>query len=191
MAKKPVQVTEAEWEKDKEGVQRIETPIPGFPDAEPFVTYVKVETLDDLTEKAAKDTETVPLLVPVEKEKEVVVIGEDGEPEKNDDGSDKLTTEKYWDFEPREIDLGAASLKKLVTALAPFAEKSRARSIPVPGRPAVAASSAPSSARAKWLAEVREWAVSVGHKVSDRGRIAQEIRDAYVKANPDKPEPTS
>ncbi|WP_442759702.1 Lsr2 family DNA-binding protein [Streptomyces canus] len=78
-----------------------------------------------------------------------------------------------------------------MTALKPFTEKSRERVVSSAARPAAASSSGTSSARANWLAEVREWALSVGHKVSDRGRIAQEIRDAYVKANPEKPEPTA
>jgi hypothetical protein len=179
MAKKPVVVTEAEWEKDKENVQRIETPIPGFADAEPVITYVQVQYLDDVTEKPADGIETVPLLVPVEKEKEEVVIGEDGEPEKNEDGSDKLQAVKYWDFEPREIDLGSASLKKLVTALKPFYEKSRPRVVSV-SRPA-SASKAPGSAGHD-LAAIREWAKKAGHEVADKGRIPNKVIDAYYNA---------
>ena len=33
------------------------------------------------------------------------------------------------------------------------------------------------------LNAIREWARSNGHNVSDRGRISQEIRDAYAAAN--------
>ena len=179
MAKKPVVVTEAEWEKDKENVQRIETPIPGFADAEPVITYVQVQYLDDVTEKPAEGIETVPLLVPVEKEKEEVVIGEDGEPEKNEDGSDKLHVVKYIDFEAREIDLSGPSLKKLMTALKPFYEKSRPRVVSV-SRPAAAAK-APASSGHDTQA-IREWARTAGHEVNPKGRIPEKIITAYYNA---------
>lgn len=182
MAKKPVVVTEAEWEKDKENVQRIETMIPGFPDADPVITYVQVQYLDDVTEKPSADgsIETVPLLVPVEKEREVVELDDEGSPKTNEDGSDKLTTEKYWDFETREIDLGAASLKKLVTALKPFAEKSRERvvvSTPVRrmGEKAPASSGHDTQA-------IREWAKNAGHDVNPKGRVPEKIITAYYNA---------
>lgn len=178
MAQKPLVVTEAEWEKDKENVQRIETPLPGFPDAEPLVTYVKVEFVDDLTGKPADDVECIHLLVPVEEEREVVALDDEGNPKKNADGSDELTTETYWDVEPREIDLSAASLKKLVTALKPFAEKSRPRVV-VASRPAAAKSS---SGTGHDLTAIREWARTAGHTVADKGRIPGNIIDAYYNA---------
>jgi hypothetical protein len=54
-----------------------------------------------------------------------------------------------------------------------------------PGRRARAAASAPrSSTRApkEDLAPVREWARANGYRVSDRGRIPGEVRDAYAAA---------
>lgn len=198
MAKKPVTVTEDDYKADPDNVQRIETPIPGFADAEPLVTYVKVEYVDDISGKPAEDVETVQLLVPVEVDREAVETGDDGEPLKNADGSDKLTVVKEWDYEPREIDLSPANLKKLVTALKPYAEKSRPRVVRAQARTSTGtASSAPSSARSKWLDRVRTWAnekapaaVLKGRTVADRGRVAEDIRQAYVDANPQDPEPT-
>lgn len=181
MAKKPVQVTEEDFKKDPTNVQKIETVIPGFADAEPLITYIKVEYFDDLTEKAATEgIESTPLLVPVEKEREEVVIGKDGEPEKNEDGSDKLQAVKYWDFESRELDLSGPSLKKLATALKPFYEKSRTRVIHVGGPKRSETSSSGGSLHD--LNAIREWARAAGHEVADKGRIAQKIITAYYKA---------
>ncbi|MGR4847902.1 hypothetical protein [Streptomyces sp. LARHCF252] len=196
MAKTPVVVTEEDYKADPDNVQKIETRIPGFPDAEPLLTYVKVQHVDDLTAKPAEGIETVPLLVPVEKEREEVVLGEDGEPEKNDDGSEKLHVVKYWDFEPRELDLSAPSLKKLVTALKPFAEKSRERVVALPSARPVAAAAGANPARTEWLRKVRDWALNTapagqlgGWEPKEKGRIPDHVQAAYVKSTGDaKPE---
>ena len=175
MAKKPVPVTEEDYKKDPENVQRIETRIPGFPDAEPLVTYIRVETLDDVTGKPSDKVETVPLLVPVLKTREEVTT--------NEDGPDEVKTVEYWDFEPRELDLSDASIKKLATALKPYSEKSRERSVQV--RPAAAKSS---GGPLHDLAAIRDWAKKAGHEVADKGRIPGKIIDAYYKAT-GKPRP--
>jgi hypothetical protein len=196
MAKTAVQVTEEDYKKNPEGVQKIETRIPGVP--EPLVTYVEVQFVDDLLGKPVEGTQTVNLMVPVEAEREEVVIGEDGEPEKNDDGSDKLHVVTYLDYEPREIDLGPASLKKLMTALKPFAEKSRERVVQVPASRPTAASSAGGTnpALREWGRRVRTWlqneapaSVLGGEEVPPKGQIKARWQEAYVKANPQDPKP--
>ncbi|MFE4579192.1 Lsr2 family DNA-binding protein [Streptomyces chartreusis] len=182
MAKMPVQVPEEDYKKDPGKVQRIETPIPGFPDAEPVVTYIRVQYVDDLTGIPADDVETVHLLVPVEEDREEVVRGEDGEPEKNDDGSDKLKVSRYLAYEPRELDLSQASLQKLMEALEPFAEKSRPRS----ERDNTRATTTRTAAHD--LSAIRSWAQNAGHEVAVKGRVSSRIIDAYYKAT-GKPRP--
>ncbi|MET7741992.1 histone-like nucleoid-structuring protein Lsr2 [Streptomyces sp. NPDC005385] len=185
MARKPVVVTEADWEKDKENVQRIETSIPGFPDAEPLVSYVKVEYTDDVTEKPAEGVETYSFSLPVEAKEEVEVIGEDGEPEKNTDGSTKLKVETYFKTVHYDVDMSPASREKLIKALAPFTKNARVKSTPV-----VTASAASASKSSHDLNAIRAWAKENNHEVADKGRIAGKVIEAYYaatgKTNPDK-----
>jgi hypothetical protein len=52
------------------------------------------------------------------------------------------------------------------------------------GRKRATSSSKPSSGRSKdELANIRAWAQANGHKVSERGRIKQDVLDAYHAAN--------
>ena len=77
-----------------------------------------------------------------------------------------------------EIDLSSANAAKLRDALAPYVGHARRTSARRPGgRPAARA------AGKRDLSEVREWARSKGHKVSDRGRISAEIQAAFDKAH--------
>ncbi|MGW3421296.1 hypothetical protein [Streptomyces phaeochromogenes] len=194
MAKTPVVVTEDDYKADPENVQRIETPIPGFADAAPLVTYIKVQYVCDLTSKPADDIETVSLLVPVEAEREVVERDAEGDPVLNDDGSSKITKEKYLDFEAREIDLSAASLKKLQTALKPFYEKSRERVVAVPAaRPAASSASSANPALQEWTRRVKVWLEAnrpeYGVKHNTKGRLKGEYETLYVAQNPSDPKP--
>lgn len=194
MAKTPVVVTEDDYKKDPDNVQRIETPIPGFPDAEPLVSYIKVQHTCDFTGKPSDDIETVSLLVPVEVEREVVALDDNGSPAKNDDGTDKLTTVKELDYETREIDLSAASLKKLQTALKPFYEKSRERVVKAPARTGgVSSASSTNPALSEWTRRVKAWLEEnrpeYGVKHNTKGRLKGEYEELYVKQNPTDPKP--
>lgn len=195
MAKTALQVTEVEYKADPANVQRIEVPIPGV--AQPLVSYVQVQFVDDLTGKPAEGIETVQLLVPVEAEREVTELDAEGDTVLNEDGSAKITTEKYTDFEARELDLSPASLKKLQTALKPFYEKSRERVVSVP-RTAVAkkTASGPNPELTEWNRRVRVWLnespntpVKKTEEVPDRGRIKSAWEEAYVAANPSDAKP--
>jgi hypothetical protein len=78
-----------------------------------------------------------------------------------------------------EIDLNAKNAGGLRDALAPYvghARRSAGRR--TSGRPAGARGSGKRD-----LGDVREWARSNGHKVSDRGRISAEVQAAYDKAH--------
>ncbi|NVC25122.1 Lsr2 family protein [Kocuria salina] len=78
-----------------------------------------------------------------------------------------------------EIDLSSSNAEKLREALRPFAEAGRKTT----------RSSAPRSTRTRTsdsdpdTAKIRAWAKKNGHKVSDRGRIHQSVKDAYYAAH--------
>ena len=76
-----------------------------------------------------------------------------------------------------EIDLNDKNAKKLRESLALYMEH---------GRRVRATRSASSSSKAKTdkteLAAMRQWARDNGYNVSDRGRISQDIQQAYTKA---------
>jgi len=74
-----------------------------------------------------------------------------------------------------EIDLSKRNEEKLIAALEPFT--SRARKVGGGRR----SSAKPHSGKndKNQLQAIREWARANGHKVSDRGRVSQEVQDAY------------
>ena len=74
-----------------------------------------------------------------------------------------------------EIDLSKENEQKLIAALEPFT--SRARRI---GGGRRSSTKAPAGKTDKnQLQAMRDWARSNGLKVSDRGRVSQEVQDAY------------
>lgn len=77
-----------------------------------------------------------------------------------------------------EIDLTKKNAKKLDDALSPFLGAARKAS-------AAGRRSSASGARTdkEQLTAIREWARKNGHQVSDRGRIKQDVVDAYNAAN--------
>ena len=76
-----------------------------------------------------------------------------------------------------EIDLSEKNAKKFDDALAPFVSAARR----VGGRQ----SRGPGSTKADkhQLGAMREWARQHGMKVSDRGRVSQEVQNAYNSAH--------
>ena len=77
-----------------------------------------------------------------------------------------------------EIDLSGKNAKKLRDAVAPYVAAGRKVKHGPRGRRKSAQSSASASA-----AEIRAWAKSSGYDVPARGRIPQEIHEAYSSAN--------
>jgi hypothetical protein len=75
-----------------------------------------------------------------------------------------------------EIDLNKKNAKKLRDALAPYVAVSR--KVRTPRSRGAAKAAAGGSAK-----EIREWARSNGYDVPDRGRVPNEIREAYAAAN--------
>lgn len=101
----------------------------------------------------------------------------DGTPVDEDGGTVRFS----FDGVNYEIDLSTKNAEKFEKALAPYIEAGRK----VRGG---AASPAGSSSPAKKsdpqrLKAIREWANANGHEVSSRGRIPQEVVDAYDAAN--------
>lgn len=76
-----------------------------------------------------------------------------------------------------EIDLSDAHVDELTEALAPFVGAARKTGRKTPARTGSTKSNSDD------LQKIREWAKANGHDVSDRGRIAATVRDAYDAAN--------
>ncbi|MFC5992618.1 Lsr2 family protein [Pseudonocardia hispaniensis] len=78
-----------------------------------------------------------------------------------------------------EIDLSSTNAARLRNALEPFVKSGRR----VPGNARRTTPRRASSDRRR-SAEIREWAIRMGHEVSDRGRIPARIVAAYREAHP-------
>lgn len=105
-----------------------------------------------------------------------------------DDVDDTLTADETVEFGldgvSYEIDLSAKNAEELRAAVKKWSEHARrsggrrrtGRAMAGAGRPRASIDRSQSAA-------IREWARSNGHKVNDRGRISQEIIEAYNNAN--------
>ena len=77
-----------------------------------------------------------------------------------------------------EIDLSAANAERLREALRPYVTSGRRAQ----NKPVRTTTSRSSSGGNPETAKVRAWAQENGYEVSDRGRIPQQIREAYYAA---------
>lgn len=95
-----------------------------------------------------------------------------------DGGTAEETVTFALDGTTYEIDLSKSNASKLRDELAPYVAAAR-RSSSRGSRKSTRGrgSSGPNAA------EIREWARSHGHEVSDRGRVPAEVRSAYDAAN--------
>lgn len=97
-------------------------------------------------------------------------------------GAATETVEFALDGVTYEIDLNDENAAKLRDALAPWIAEARRSG----GRRQTrrrGAGSAASSEKSEDLAKMREWGRANGFKVSSRGRVSQELQDAYAAAN--------
>lgn len=93
------------------------------------------------------------------------------------DGGDATETVMFGlDGIAYEIDLSDKNAARLRDALTKYVASAR-RTTPRARRASRRSTSGPSTA------QIREWARSAGHDVSDRGRISAEIRAAYEAAS--------
>lgn len=88
------------------------------------------------------------------------------------------TVEFSFDGARYEIDLNAANIERMASALAPFVAKARS----VGGRRAGTKRSARAGSGTDTKA-VREWAKQQGIKISERGRIPVEVLEAFKSAH--------
>lgn len=79
-----------------------------------------------------------------------------------------------------EIDLTNSHAEQLREALAPYIDAGRRAASSAGSRPAAPRKR---SARSSETVEIREWAKKQGMKVSERGRIAADVLDAYHAAH--------
>ncbi len=97
-----------------------------------------------------------------------------------DGGEADETVTFALDGKTYEIDLTTANADKLRDALAPFVQGGRrtgGRGATARGKARVAAGGTEDTAA------IRAWAKDNGYEVKPRGRVPQEIREAYQKAN--------
>lgn len=96
-------------------------------------------------------------------------------------GEASETIEFALDGVTYEIDLNDENAAKLREDLAPWIGQARRSG----GRRQTRrrAGGAPSAARSEDLAKMREWGRDNGFKVSSRGRVSQELQDAYADAH--------
>jgi hypothetical protein len=101
------------------------------------------------------------------------------------DGGDANETVAFAiDGTSYEIDLSDGNAKRLREALSPFVGKARrAESVPTRGRRRGAGVGAQRAMSREKSAEIRAWAKQHGHPVSERGRIAASIVEAYEAAH--------
>lgn len=99
------------------------------------------------------------------------------------DGGDADETVSFGlDGNSYEIDLSKANAGKIREALAPFV--GAARKATSGGRPAGRRGAGPSRRQSSDRTnDIRRWAREQGYQVSDRGRIARNIEEAYNAAH--------
>ncbi|MFF3671033.1 histone-like nucleoid-structuring protein Lsr2 [Microtetraspora malaysiensis] len=101
-----------------------------------------------------------------------------------DGGEANETVTFALDGKAYEIDLSGGNAKKLREALSPFVKGARhAEPTPVRGRRRGVAGGAQRAMSREKSAEIRAWAKAHGHPVSERGRIAASIVEAYDSAH--------
>ena len=92
------------------------------------------------------------------------------------------TVEFSVDGDSYEIDLSDGNIDALREALAPFISAGRAAGRGRVGR-APSRGASGSGLSSEQLSAVRSWAAENGYPVSDRGRVAASIREAYDAAH--------
>jgi len=91
-----------------------------------------------------------------------------------DGGPADVTIQFSYQGTQYEIDLSKKNEEKFIKALGPFTSNARKT-----GARRSSAKPAVGKSDKNQLQAIREWARANGHKVSDRGRISQEVQDAY------------
>lgn len=82
-----------------------------------------------------------------------------------------------------EIDLSTANADKLRAAIRPYVAKARRAQMKATGARTAPAKSSSGTRGNPDTPKIREWAKENNYNVSDRGRIHQEVQDAYYAAH--------
>ncbi|GHG09559.1 Lsr2 family protein [Streptomyces hydrogenans] len=166
MSIRVVQVDESQ--KDEPGVEEAVTTIGGLT----LTTYARLERVDDYDEKTVEDVVEIRMLIPVE-----------------DEDADEDSGSPYI-FNTAVIDLGPASVKAYLKAIAPFADKARLVTA-TSKSPAPAGRTSRGSSRelTEWGHRAKKWLRGAGHEVKDRGQVPRALEEIYVKNNPEDPKP--
>jgi hypothetical protein len=102
-------------------------------------------------------------------------------------GEASETVEFALDGVSYEIDLNDDNAARLRETLAPWIAEARRsggrRQTRRRGGAGASSSSGGGSAKSDELAQMREWGRANGFKVSSRGRVSQELQDAYAAAH--------
>lgn len=100
------------------------------------------------------------------------------------DGSEATETIRFaLDGTGYEIDLNDNHAAELRDALEKYTRAGRRASAGTTGRASRGSASAAARSSRAELDALRTWARENGYKVADRGRVSQEIRDAYAAAH--------
>ncbi|MER6284448.1 histone-like nucleoid-structuring protein Lsr2 [Streptomyces sviceus] len=99
------------------------------------------------------------------------------------EGAEEVTFGLNGDF--YKLDLAAANTKKLTDALAPFVEAAT----PITAREATRRNGNGNGAVPADMdpAKVRAWAQANGYDIGEKGRVPENIQEAYRKANEKQP----
>jgi hypothetical protein len=98
-----------------------------------------------------------------------------------DGGAAERTIVFGWDGHTYEIDLSKKNITAFEKALKPYLAAARTTRSTITRVPRRGARSGPATKRAD-LQSIRDWARANGHDVSDRGRIAASVIEAYDAA---------
>jgi hypothetical protein len=99
------------------------------------------------------------------------------------DGSKAATTVSFaWKGIAYEVDLSKKNASAFQQAVAPYVANARKLAGTRGPRRRKAVASGRATSGRQQVQAIRAWAKANGHKVSERGRIAQSIQDAYRAA---------
>lgn len=99
------------------------------------------------------------------------------------DGTEGASSYKFgWGSDQYEIDLSDKNAKELQDFLSKYIDKAAKVTARLP-RQASTSSARSSSSNKEELQKIRQWAKDNGFEISERGRVAQSIQDAYHAAN--------
>lgn len=100
------------------------------------------------------------------------------------DGSEGASTYKFgWKDDQYEIDLTDKNAKELESFLSKYIDKAAKVTARLPRQAGTSSARSSSGSNKEELQKIRLWAKGAGYELSERGRIAQSVQDAYHAAN--------